>query len=108
MSKEYYVYIMTNKSRTLYIGVTNNLIRRVYEHKNKLIEGFTKKYNIQFLVYYESGLDINSAITREKEIKGWIRKKKIALIDSVNPQWKDLSEEWVIDKEENENNLSIP
>jgi putative endonuclease len=100
MSKEYYVYIMTNKSRTLYTGVTNNLERRVYEHKNKLVAGFTAKYNIQFLVYYEAGSDINSAIAREKEIKGWLRKKKIALIDSANPQWKDLSEEWVVDKKE--------
>lgn len=108
MSKEYYVYIMTNKSRTLYTGITNNLMRRVYEHKNKLIEGFTKKYNIQFLVYYEAGSDINTAIMREKEIKGWLRKKKISLIDSVNPQWKDLSEEWVIDKESSEDNLSVP
>jgi len=96
MSKEYYVYIMTNKSRTLYTGVTNNLIRRVHEHKNKLVPGFTSKYNIQFLVYYEAGNDINAAIVREKQIKGWLRSKKIALIDSMNPQWKDLSEEWDI------------
>jgi putative endonuclease len=106
MSKEYYVYIMTNKSRTLYTGVTNNLMRRVYEHKNKLVEGFTKKYNIQFLVYYESTSDINSAIAREKEIKGWLRKKKIALIDSVNPQWKDLSKEWIVDRKENNSKSS--
>jgi len=98
MSKEYYVYIMTNKSRTLYIGVTNNLMRRVHEHKNKLVPGFTSKYNIQFLVYYEAGNDINAAIAREKQIKGWLRSKKIALIDSMNPQWKDLSEEWDISK----------
>lgn len=106
MSKEYYVYIMTNKSRTLYTGVTNNLIRRVYEHKNKLVPGFTSKYNIQFLVYYEAGNDINAAIAREKQIKGWLRSKKIALIDSMNPQWKDLSVEWdmsnVIMSESNE------
>jgi putative endonuclease len=85
---------MTNKSRTLYIGVTNDLMRRVYEHKNKLIWGFTSKYNIQFLVYYESTSDIHAAIAREKQIKGWLRKKKIALIDSMNPEWKDLIEEW--------------
>ena len=96
MSKEYYVYIMTNKSRTLYVGVTNNLMRRVHEHKNKLIPGFTSKYNIQFLAYYEMGTDIHAAIAREKQIKGWLRSKKIALIDSVNPQWKDLSEEWYV------------
>ena len=94
MSKEYYVYIMTNKSRTLYTGVTNDLMRRVYEHKNKLVKGFTSKYNIQFLVYYESTSSIHSAIQREKEIKGLLRSKKIALIDSVNPVWKDLSAEW--------------
>ena len=94
MAKEYYVYIMTNKSRTLYTGVTNDLMRRVPEHKNKLIKGFTSKYNIQFLVFYESTSDIHAAIAREKQIKGWLRAKKIALIDSMNPRWKDLSEEW--------------
>jgi putative endonuclease len=96
MSKEYYVYIMTNKSRTLYTGVTGDLMQRVYEHKNKLVPGFTKKYNIQYLVYYETTSSINSAIEREKQIKGWLRAKKIALINSVNPAWKDLSEEWFI------------
>ena len=100
MSREYYVYIMTNKSRTLYTGVTNNLMRRVYEHKNKLVAGFTSKYNIQFLVYYEAGSDINAAIAREKQIKGWLRAKKIALIDSMNPTWRDLSEEWFVDGKE--------
>jgi len=93
--KQYYVYIMINKSRTLYTGVTSNLIRRVYEHKNKLVNGFTKKYNITKLVYYEVTNEATSAIAREKQIKGWLRKKKIALIESVNPQWKDLSEEWM-------------
>ncbi len=92
--KQYYIYIMTNKSGTLYTGVTSNLRRRVYEHKNKLAECFTKKYNITKLVYYEETSDINAAITREKQIKGWLRKKKIALIKSQNPQWKDLSEGW--------------
>jgi putative endonuclease len=82
------------KSRTLYTGVTNDLIRRVYEHKNKLVKGFTSKYNIQFLVYYESTSSIESAIEREKQIKGWLRARKIELIDSMNPEWKDLSEEW--------------
>ena len=93
MSKEYYVYIMTNKSRTLYTGVTNDLMRRVYEHKNKLVKGFTSRYNIQFLVYYESTPSIHVALEREKQIKGLLREKKIVLIDSVNPEWKDLSEE---------------
>ena len=94
MSKEYYVHIMTNKSRTLYTGVTNDLMRRVYEHKNKLVKGFTSRYNIQYLVYYESTSSIYSALEREKQIKSWLRAKKIALIDSMNPEWKDLSEEW--------------
>lgn len=89
--KDYYVYIMTNKSRTLYTGVTNNLSRRVFEHKNKLIEGFTKKYNIDKLVYFEIFNNPDDAIRREKQIKGWLRKKKIDLIESLNPQWKDLS-----------------
>jgi putative endonuclease len=92
--KQYYVYIMTNRSKTLYTGVTNDLILRVYEHKNKMINGFTKKYNITKLVYYEETEDIISAIAREKQIKGWLRSKKIALIDSLNPKWNDLSEEW--------------
>ena len=70
--EQYYVYVMTNKSRTLYTGITNNLERRVYEHKNKLIEGFTKKYNITKLVYYEISNDVEAAITREKQIKGWL------------------------------------
>ncbi len=91
--KQYYVYIMTNRSKTLYTGVTNNLLRRVFEHKNKLIKGFTKKYNITKLVYYEVTNEVSSAIAREKQIKGWLRKKKIALIESMNPTWKDLSEE---------------
>jgi len=90
----YYVYIMTNNSKTLYTVVTNNLNRRVYEHKNKLIQGFTAKYNITKLVYFEICTDINQAIAREKQIKGWLRKKKVYLIESVNPEWNDLSQEW--------------
>jgi putative endonuclease len=93
-SKQYFVYIMTNKSGTLYTGVTNNLIQRVCQHKNKLIDGFTKKYNIQNLIYFEIFSDVTSAIAREKTIKGWLRKKKIALINSTNPQWNDLSKDW--------------
>ncbi len=92
--KSYYVYIMTNKSGTLYTGVTNNLERRVYEHKHKLVPGFTSKYNITKLVYFEEGNDVNAALAREKQIKGWLRAKKIALIESVNPEWKDLSLDW--------------
>jgi putative endonuclease len=82
---------MTNKSRTLYTGVTNNLERRVHEHKQKLIPGFTTKYNISRLVYFEATQDVRAAIEREKQIKGWLRRKKIALIESVNPKWEDLS-----------------
>jgi len=93
--KQYYVYIMTNKSKTLYTGVTDNLERRVYEHKNKLVEGFTKRYNITKLVYYEETNNVQIAIEREKQIKGWLRRRKIALIESMNPKWADLSDEWL-------------
>ena len=92
--KTYYVYIMTNKSGTLYVGVTNDLTRRVLEHKNHMIEGFTKKYKITRLVYYDETTDINEAIAREKQLKGWLRKKKVALIESASPEWNDLSEGW--------------
>ncbi len=92
----YYVYIMTNKNNTvLYTGVCNDLMRRVWEHKHKVNpRSFTARYNICKLVYYEWGSDINAAIAREKQIKGWLRSKKIALIENENPEWKDLSEEW--------------
>ena len=92
--KQYYVYIMTNRSRTLYIGVTNNLQRRMYEHKHHLMAGFTSKYDLTRLVYFEETSDVNIAIAREKQIKGWLRAKKVALIESMNPDWRDLSEEW--------------
>jgi putative endonuclease len=91
---QYFVYMMTNKSGTLYVGVTNNLERRISEHKNSLIEGFTKKYKINRLLYYEETNDVIAAISREKQIKGWRRDKKIALIESANPEWQDLSEDW--------------
>jgi putative endonuclease len=83
---------MSNKSKTLYTGVTNDLERRVYEHKHKIADGFTKKYNITKLVHYETTNNIDSAIEREKQIKGWKRSKKIALIESVNPNWNNLAE----------------
>ncbi len=86
----YFVYILTNKSRILYIGVTNDLARRIYQHKNKLIDGFTKKYNITQLVYFEETSNVLEAIAREKQLKGWRRSKKIALIESSNPDWRDL------------------
>ncbi|MDD5288395.1 MAG: GIY-YIG nuclease family protein [Dehalococcoidales bacterium] len=93
--RDYYVYIMSNHSRTLYIGVTNNLPRRVSEHKAKLVDGFTKRYNLNRLVYYENTNYIATAIEREKEIKGWVRRKKVALIHSFNPAWEDLSLEFM-------------
>ena len=92
--KQYYVYIMTNRSRTLYTGVTSDLARRAYEHKQKLVPGFTAKYRIAQLVYFEVTQDIHAAIAREKQIKGWLRAKKVALIESANPEWKDLSVGW--------------
>ena len=92
--KTYYVYIMTNNTRTLYTGVTNNLEKRVFQHKRKLLPGFTRQYNINRLVYYESFGDIRAAIQREKQIKGWLRTKKVALIVAANPTWKDLSQGW--------------
>lgn len=88
------MYIMTNRSRTLYTGVTNNLMRRVREHKTGIGSGFTAKYRLDQLVYFERFQDVHNAIEREKRIKGWLRIKKIALVVSMNPAWKDLSEEW--------------
>ncbi len=89
--KNYFVYILASKKNgTLYIGVTNNLIRRVYEHKEGLIEGFTKKYNVKKLVYYEIHNDIRNAIQREKQMKKWYREWKIDLIEKENPNWDDL------------------
>jgi len=93
MSK-YYVYIMNSPSGTLYTGITNDLKRRVYQHKLHLVDGFTKKYNVTRLAYFEETGDVNAAIAREKEIKGWQRSKKIALIKSTNPDWSDLAEDW--------------
>lgn len=89
--RQYYIYIMTNKRNTvLYTGVTNDLKRRVYEHKEKLVEGFTKKYNVTKLIYYEVCGDVESAILREKQIKGGSRAKKIQLVNTMNSQWRDL------------------
>ena len=91
---QYYVYIMASYRGTLYTGVSNDLLRRVYEHRHKLVPGFTKTYNVSKLVYFEETEDVRSAIAREKQIKGWLRSKKVALIESVNPYWKDISEGW--------------
>ena len=91
----YFVYILTNThNTTVYTGVTNDLQRRLYEHKNQLVSGFTKQYNLHKLVYYETTSDVYAAIAREKQLKGWTRAKKNCLIESGNPQWRDLSEDW--------------
>jgi putative endonuclease len=91
--KQYYVYIITTaKNTALYTGVTNNLVRRIFEHKNDLMDGFTKRYKIHKLVHYEMALNSISAIAREKQIKSWNRDKKVAMIDKNNPQWRDLYE----------------
>ena len=90
--KNYCVYILTNKNNTvLYVGVTNNLTRRIWEHKSKLIEGFTKKYNADKLVYFESFDNPGDVIKREKQIKAWSKKKKVELINKLNPEWKELN-----------------
>ena len=88
------MYILANKGRMLYTGITNDLERRIWEHKNHQANGYTKKYDIARLVYYEDTINVLSAIAREKQIKGWLRKKKIELIESINPTWEDLSENW--------------
>ena len=92
---KYYVYLLTNWNNTvMYVGMTNNLIRRIYEHKNKLVKGFTEKYNVNKLVYFEETRDVIAAIAREKEIKKWRREKKNQLVNRINPTWKELSLEW--------------
>ena len=94
MEKRYFVYIMSSRSRTLYIGVTNNLYRRTAQHKFDAFPGFTARYQIHRLVYVETFNSIRVAIAREKELKGWRREKKIALIETMNPTWQDLAEGW--------------
>lgn len=93
--KSFYVYIMTNKIYTvLYTGITNSIIRRNFEHKSKLVRGFTEKYNVNKLIYFKEFGTALEAITEEKRIKGWTRKKKIDLINSINPEWRDLSKDF--------------
>jgi len=88
---KYYVYLLTNWNNTvMYVGMTNNLIRRIYEHKNKMVKGFTEKYNVNKLVYFEETQDVIAAIAREKEIKKWRREKKNQLVNRMNPTWKEL------------------
>ncbi len=92
---EYYVYILTNQhGNVMYIGVTNDLARRLYEHREELVDGFTRRYHVHKLVYFEQTNSIEAAITREKELKGWTRAKKNALVETLNPAWRDLSEDW--------------
>lgn len=94
MHKQYFVYILASKKHgTLYIGATNDLVKRVYQHKNDLVEGFTKKYNVRILVYFETTNDANSMVERERQMKKWNRQWKIELIEKSNPEWKDLYEE---------------
>jgi putative endonuclease len=96
--KQFYVYIVASKSRVLYTGMTQDLKRRMWQHKQKVVQGFTQKYNANRLVYFETTPNVTAAIEREKQIKGWVRVKKIELIETDNPQWKDLSEGWYDDK----------
>jgi putative endonuclease len=91
---EYYVYILASRSRTLYVGVTNDLQRRLHEHRDHSRAGFTSRYHVTRLVYFESTPDVKSAIEREKQIKSWSRRRKIELVESMNPTWLDLSEGW--------------
>ena len=94
MIHAYYVYILTNPSRLLYVGVTNDLQRRLHEHRAKTIPGYTRQYDLTQLAYYESTPNVQAAIAREKQLKGWNRARKIALIETHNPVWADLSAEW--------------
>jgi putative endonuclease len=95
MTGTYYVYLLTNwNNKVMYLGVTNNLKRRLYKHKNKVVKGFTEKYNVNKLVYFEETQDVTAAIAREKEIKKWRREKKNQLVNRMNPNWKDLSSGW--------------
>jgi len=92
----YYIYILTNyNNKVMYVGMTNNLERRIYEHRKSLIEGFTKNYNLSKLVYYEHSFDVKAAIEREKQIKKWRRQKKSSLVENKNPEWRDLYEDIV-------------
>ena len=92
---QYYVYILTNwNNHVMYVGVTNNLERRLFEHRQGIVDGFTKKYRVHKLVYFEATSDVKAALEREKQIKGWTRGKKNALVERLNPDWKDLTEDW--------------
>jgi putative endonuclease len=90
--------LASKRNGTLYIGVTNNLERRIYEHKHHIVKGFTEKYSVSILVYFEQTIEIQSAIQREKQLKKWNRKWKLDLLEKLNPEWKDLSEDWIPDQ----------
>ena len=92
--RQYYVYIMASRARTLYVGVTNDLERRAFDHKQGNIEGFTARYKVTKLVHYEATSDVHAEIEREKQLKGWRRSKKVALVETDNPEWKDLALRW--------------
>ena len=92
-----FVYILASTSRVLYVGVTVDLLRRMWEHRTEALPGFTRRYGVNQLVYYEAANDPAGAIRREKQIKGWARVKKVAMIDSMNPEWRDLAERWFVD-----------
>ena len=92
-----FVYILASKGRVLYVGVTADLLRRMWQHRTGVLPGFTRRYGVSHLVYYESANDPAAAISREKQIKGWARVKKVAMIDSMNPEWNDLAERWFVD-----------
>lgn len=91
----HFVYILSNSSKTLYVGSTSNLERRMYEHRMKLADGFTRRYNITMLVHYEASDDWEGARLRERQLKGWLRQRKVALIEATNPEWRDLSKEFL-------------
>ena len=92
-----FVYILTSKSPVLYVGVTNDMFRRMWEHRNGAFPGFTRRYGVDRLVYYEAASDPAAAISREKQIKGWARTNKVGMIESMNPDWNDLAERWFVD-----------
>src|SRR5215210_4562670 len=91
--RSFYVYIMSNASRTLYVGVTNDLVRRTWEHKEGAVPGFASRYHVTRLVWFEETINIAAAIAREKQIKSWVRAKKVALVSAINPQWRDIAED---------------
>lgn len=92
--RRYYVYILTNRSRTLYIGVTNDIVRRLEEHRSRAVDGFSRRYRLDRLVYLEETTDVRAALEREKQLKRWRREKKVRLIEESNPGWLNLGEEW--------------